>query len=203
MFKNINSLKVILSAGLMLSALMLGACGSAGDNTKQKKSYLYSDLTEEDFQTVDYVNTHSNYVFALFGEMKNGTVIQDVGDLYSESSDDAKVDSYGKYIDGLDGITVTQINLSKESDYDILGVKYGDTYKGAKEKLEGAGFAFIKETNYGKNFTYTTYSKNCVNIFVSTSIEEGVALEDQVIDSITVSVHLTNPSEADSNQNMY
>ena len=213
MKKNTNTMKTLMVGGILASGLMLGACNipslgngnsGSGQNTgnegKDKDSIYYSDLSDDDFELIDYVNTHSDYVFTLLGEMKNGSIMQDVGNLYGESSDDLLVDSYGVYLGEFDKVITTQINISDESDYNILGVHYGDTYKVAKEILENEGFECVKDTNYGKSFTYTSYEKGCVNIFVSSQISDGVALEDQEVTSITVSIPIEDLERESQNQ---
>lgn len=223
MIKNINTIRILLFGGILISGLMLGACnlipgnnvvnptggsgndainGTGNDTDKDDDSseITYSDLTEEDFELIEYVNTHSDYVFELLGEMENGHVLQEVGDLYNENSEDLLVSSYGVYLNEFDKVLITQINLSDESDYNILGVHIGDTYKDAKEILENEGFQCYDEVNYGKNNTYTSYAKGCVKIFVSSSISDDVALEDQEIYSITVSTPIKD-SDDGSGQN--
>ena len=222
MINKITSFRSLLFGGILLSGLMFGACQIVPNNTLQtpvideedgttsvedegasivrNSDIVITDISDKDYAIIDYVNTHSDCVFMLLGEMKNGKVMQDVGNLYGEESKDSLVKSYGEYLKEYDKKVVTQINLSEKSDYNILGVHYGDTYKDAKEKLENEGFELIDEASYGKGyFTRTTYSKGCVVIYVSTLISDDVILEDQVIESITAGVSIVDLERVNNN----
>lgn len=223
-----TAFRSLLFGGILLSGLMFGACQIIPNNPLPNNSLptpvideedeptavedegvsivrnsdiVITDITDKDYATIDYVNTHSDYVFLLLGEMKNGVVMQDVGNLYGEASNDSLVKSYAEHLDEYDKKVITQINLSEKSDYHILGVHCGDTYKDAKENLEKEGFELINDVSYGKSFTLSSYEKGCVHISVSTTISDDVILEDQVIKSITASVSLVDLERVDNNAN--
>ena len=121
-----TAFRSLLFGGIFLSGFMFGACQIIPNNNMpnntlptpvideedettpvedegvsivRNSDIVITDISDKDYAIVDYVNTHSDYVFILLGEMKNGEVMQDVGDLYGEASKDSLVKSYAENLE--------------------------------------------------------------------------------------------------------
>lgn len=148
-------------------------------NNDNNTSYnAYDDLaeiTEGDFETIDYVNEHS-----FFGSVKFMKKLGDDVDVvptspgesaYCEISNVGLVTAYGKYIPELQGkyLSIIEINNNDEKS-DILGVRNKDKYGDAVKKLEEQGFEFCldipnysvmyKKGRVAVEFNYFPYTNN-------------------------------------------
>ena len=104
--KNIN--RVILLVMLMALCVLLSACedkgsqstgntGESGTDNSNRTYIFYSEITNEDWKTIDFINKNSDYYFTLMEKMDENKCIQymDVGNLYGESSEGGEVDRQG------------------------------------------------------------------------------------------------------------
>lgn len=129
---------------LLAIALLLCSCGSNVDGENKKSAYdhegvTYSDLTEEDFATIDYVNQNSDMIFELMGEMQ--AVSDPMVGPHCEWEDGLETE--GAYEQAEGKIFRSYIRLERDNaGHHILGVHCEDNYKDAKAMLEKAGFVW-------------------------------------------------------------
>ena len=191
--------RFIFSAILLTLCSLLCSCGkSENENQKEARGYIYySEITAEDWDTIEYVNKNSNYPFTLMEKMDTTKCFQygDVPNLYGEASENSEVDTQGKKINSEDSIFRYNIILRNPSDYHILGVHQGDTYKDAKEAAEKAGFTWTSESEMYGDRTITLYSKGNVYIRVVTFNSKEDGMDSDEIDTIGVLVPIKDESE--------
>ena len=84
--------------------------------------------------------------------------------------------------------------LRDASDYHILGIHQGDTYKEAKDLSEAAGFEWSDESEMYGERTVTIYSKGNVKIRVVTFDTEEDGMDSDKIDTISVLVPIEDES---------
>ena len=203
--KNIN--RVILLVMLMALCVLLSACedkgsqstgntGESGTDNSNRTYIFYSEITNEDWKTIDFINKTSDYYFTLMEKMDENKCIQymDVGNLYGESSEGGEVDSQGIKIYSEEAIFRYMVILKNPSDYHILGIHQGDTYKEAKDSIEAAGFVWASEEGMYGERTVTIYSKGNIKIRVVTFNTEEDGLDSDKIDTISVVVPIEDES---------
>ena len=158
------------------------ACGMSDDN-----EITFSDLKSEDMEIIEYVNQNSNCGCKLLDvmEVKEKSAEAPYTELFG---DYGEVKSYGNYIKEEDSVIRTSINIIKSSEYDILGIRYGDKYKDARESLEKAGFVWIEEKPFGSNYTVSYFKKGIVVVdFENKNTKTGINDDSEVV-RICVSV---------------
>lgn len=170
--------------------------GKSTDDDNNRDYIFYSEMTDEDWKTIEFVNKNSDYYFTLMEKMDEHkcTQYQDVGNLYGESSEGGEVDSQGKKISSEDAIFRYMVILRGDSDYHILGIHQGDTYKEAKDLSEAAGFEWSDESEMYGERTVTIYSKGNVKIRVVTFDTEEDGMDSDKIDTISVLVPIEDES---------
>ncbi len=105
-----------------------------------------------------------------------------------KKSEGEEVDSQGKKISSEEAIFRYMVILRETSDYHILGIHQGDTYKEARDLSEGAGFVWSSESDMYGERTVTIYSKGNVKIRVVTFNTEEDDMDSDKIDTISVLV---------------
>ncbi len=166
-------------------------------DTDEDRDYIfYSEITDEDWETIGYVNENSDYYFTLMEKMDEESCIPfpDAVNLYGEENEDLNVDSQGVMISSEDAIFRYAIFLRDPSDYHILGIHQGDTYKEAKDLCEAAGFVWSGESPLYGERTETVYSKGNVQIRVDTFDTEEEGMDSDKIDSINVIILIVDES---------
>lgn len=173
---------------LLVMALFLCSCGS---NEKPKSAYdhegvKYSDLTEEDFATIDYVNQNSDMIFELMGEMQ--AVSDPMEGPHCEWEDGLECE--GAYVQAEGKIFRSYIRLkSGSSGHHILGIHCGEKYKNAKEKLEKAGFIWECDEFFNSYLNISCFSKGNVIVHLwvtSESPYEKDVLDDDLIQEVDI-----------------
>ena len=134
--------------------------GKSTDDDNNRDYIFYSEITDEDWETIEFVNKNSDYYFT--------------------SSEDA--------------IFRYMVILRDDSDYHILGIHQGDTYKKAKDLSEAAGFEWSDESEMYGERTVTIYSKGNVKIRVVTFDTEEDGMDSDKIDTINVLVPIEDES---------
>ena len=186
--------------GLALGILtLLFTVGCSAKELVNKRDYVYySEITAEDYETMEYVDKNSNYVFSMMDEMDTNDPFcfqyQDFGNLYGEKTEDGNVDSQGTKIDSQGAIFRYSIFLRDPSDYHILGVHPEDTYKEARETIENAGFTWKSDSPLYGDRTDTIFKKGNVGIRVTTYNTKEEGMDNDIIDSICVYVPLRDES---------
>lgn len=187
----VRKIKLIIS--ILCLGFIIGSCGKSSqtatevENTGEEESTIeFSDLTEEDFKIVDSVNNNSDYEFILLDEMNVTEKEPDAP--YTEETADGNVESYGFYVGEKHAVIRTQINLLGQSEYNILGIHNGDTYKEAIDKLEKEGFSLIESNPFGSDYTRTIFEKGVVKIRLRTKKINEESIDDDTIEIIGVSV---------------
>ena len=156
----------------------------------------YSEITDEDWETIDYVNENSDYYFTLMEKMDEDKCIEylDGAEQYGEKTEGGEVDSCGEKIYTKNAIFRYAIILRKPSDYHILGIHQGDTYAEARDLCEAAGFVWSSESPLYNERTETIYLKGNVHICVVTFNTEEEVMDGDKIDSIWVVIPLRDAS---------
>ena len=166
---------------LGIGVIFLISCG------KQKNEKIrYSELKEEDFNTIEYVNGNIDCGYKLLEEMD--ATEKSFEAPYTDISEYGDVKSYGVYNTEKNAAIRTAIDIKNESENTILGVKYGDIYKDARKKIEDAGFELEEEKTFNSDLTTITFKKGIVKICLQVKKEGETGIEDDVIEVIGVSV---------------
>lgn len=175
----INRISKLLMLGI--GAIFLMSCGS-----QETEKIRYSELSEEDLKTIEYVNENIDCGYKLL-EVMDATE-KSFEAPYTDISEYGDVKSYGVYNTEKNAAIRTAIDIKNESENTILGVKYGDIYKNAREKIEDAGFELEEEKPFNSDLTTITFKKGIVKICLQVKKEGETGIEDDVIETIGVSV---------------
>ncbi len=194
--RGIKMKKIGLAIGILT---LLFTVGCSAKELVNKRDYVYySEITAEDYETMEYVDKNSDYVFSMMDEMDTNDPFcgqyLDVGNLYGEKTEDGNVDSQGTKIDSQGAIFRYSIFLRDPSDYHILGVHPEDTYKEAREAIENAGFTWESDSPLYGDRTDTIFKKGNVGIRVTTYNTKEEGMDNDIIDSICVYVPLRDES---------
>jgi hypothetical protein len=190
------ALCVLLSACEDKNSQSTGTTEGSGAASSDREYIFYSEITNEDWETIDFINKNSDYYFTLMEKMDENkcTQFMDVGNLYGEESEGGEVDSQGKKISSEAAIFRYMVILRNPSDYHILGIHQGDTYKEAKDIIEAAGFVWSSESEMYGDRTDTIYSKGNIKIRVVTFNTEEDGMDSDKIDTISVVVPIEDDS---------
>jgi hypothetical protein len=173
---------VILLIFVFLLGIMMTGCG------KKDSKISYSKLKENDLETIDYINQNSDCYFKLLDEMNVTDKSPDAP--YTESSPGyGEITSYGVSVSGKDAPIVTEIYINnKPSEYNILGVCNGDTYKDARSELEAHGFKWDADESFNSYTTVSSFSKGTIKINLYTDSSESNNTDDNVVFKLGVIV---------------
>jgi len=177
-----------------------------GCGKKEIESVYYSELTAKDLELIDYINNNSDCYFKLLDEMGKNNPSEEVlayiklGHEESEPETN-NVTSMGDYVKAEDKYFVTSIVIKKPSNYHILGIHYGDTYKDAKDILKKEGFKCTFSAVY-PNYAYLVYSKGIVTVLLNVDKEDRNP--EKLIDTDTISeVQVNIAMEDESGVQLY
>jgi hypothetical protein len=174
-----------------LCIILLCSCKSA--NKKGVFDYdavTYADLTEQDFQTIDYINQNSNIGFEFMG------VMDDIDDpLVGPHTDFIQgIDCEGAYDTDEDKVFRNYIRYSQPiTGLNVLGITIGTKYCDAKEILENAGFTWDARETFNSNTNMSSFSKGNVVVRLDVSSESAYdtnILDDDEISQVTLSIRL-------------
>ena len=161
----------------------------------------YSELTSEDRELIDYINQNSACYFKLLDEMgikeSSEELKTAIRYTHSEIEPETKaVTSMGVYVKSKDELFVTYICVNKKSEYYILGIHYGDTYKEAKKTIENAGFKCVLNNVYS-NYALIEYTKGIVTITLEIdkqNLHSRKCDDDDKVSEISVSIAVVDES---------
>ena len=190
-----KSLICVLALIIVISSALFSACGKSNDD---EVSVSYSELKADDMEIIDSINQNLDCEFKLLEEM-NVDEKSAEGPYTEFSSGLGEVKSYGVFVSEKDAPIRTGIYIIKDSDYSIYGIKYGDTYKTAKELVEKSGFTLLKEEPFNSNTTSLTYSKGIAKIVMEIDYTNKNSFEDGSVSRIGVSLSI---GEADYNPSL-
>lgn len=150
----------------------------------------YAELTDQDFQTIDYINQNSDIYFKFMGVMHGiddptiGPHIELEQGIKCEGSydtDENKVfRNYIRFYQSIPG-------------RNVLGITIGTKYSDSKKALEDAGFEWYASQNFNNYENLSRFSKGNVIIILGVSSEspfEKNILDDDEISEIEIRIHL-------------
>ena len=177
----------VLALIILINSVLLSACGK--DNNEEV-SVLYSELKTDDMEIIDGINQNLDCEFKLLEEMNVDEKPYE-GPYAEFSSGLGEVKSYGVFISEKNAPIRTGIFIIKDSDYSILGIKYGEKYESAKELVEKAGFTLLKEEPFNSNTTSMTYSKGIAKVVMEIDYTNEKSFEDGKVSRIGVSLAIS------------
>ena len=163
------------------------------------------EITEEDFETIDYINANSHIGIEFMKELGDiDTNFNSDHDFsYHETSVEGLVIGTGYYIDELDGAYLSKVEINgNDLQSDIIGVKNGDVYKDAIKKLEEQGFNIYKEETIGNGLNQVYCNKGRVAIRFYYYTKKNIEKNDCTIDKLTVMLYSDKKTSSDSSRNI-
>lgn len=173
------------------------ACGKK----QEERVVQYSELSSEDRELIDYVNQNSNCYFKLLDEMaktqSSEEIKKEIRRTHTEIDFETKaVKSMGAYVKSEDKLFVTYICVNNETEYNILGIHYGDTYNEAIRKIENAGFKCVLNNVYS-NYALIKYNKGIVTVTLDIdkqNLHSRKCDDDDKVSEISVSIAVVDES---------
>ena len=164
--------------------------GVAFENSGEKDMIEYeSEITDEDWTTVEYVNRNSNigleFMKVLEGVEPNTN--PSLESSYSEHSNNGLVTGVGFFVPELDGMYLSKIEINNnDRESDILGVKNGDKYIDAVKKLEEQGFELYKEETINGDYTKAICKKGRIAVIFYYEAEKKKDVSTYTVRTVSV-----------------
>lgn len=157
------------------------------DEYDVNRTITYSEVTKEDLETIEYVYQNSDCVFKLLDEMVSPQIGEE-GPCFEIGGDNMEIECYGVRANEDGDLLRFSVTLMGASDYHILGVHNGETYRQARQKIEDAGFTWEEDRFFNSNTKWIIFTKGNVEVsfMAEESGEDGI--DDDVIDYIDVKI---------------
>ena len=130
------------------------------------------EVTDEDFETIKYVNENSNIGVEFKG----------------------LVTGKGYPVYGLDGIYLSRVEINNnDRESDILGVRNDDTYGDATAKLEEHGFNYLKTVSISSSYQEVIYNKGRVAVVFYITPKKKMDEKNYPIRSVALMLYSERP----------
>ncbi len=164
------------------------------------------EVTDEDFETIKYVNKNSNIGVEFMKSLGNIELDNNPSHdtSYVETSSDGLVTGKGYYVPEFDSVYLSMVEINNnDTESHILGVKNDDKYSDAVVKLEEHGFHYLKSVSISSSYEKVIYNKGRIAVVFYFTPDKKMDKNNCLIRSITMTLYSERPLSEKKNEPDY
>ena len=161
------------------------------------------EFTDEDLETVKYVNENSNTGLEFMKSLGNIELENNPShdSSYVENSTTGLVSGTGYYVDELNGVYLSKVEINNnDTESDILGVKNDDRYEDAVTKLEEHGFIYLKTIHISSSYEEVIFHKGRIAVVFYITPSKKMDEKNYPVRSVTLKLYSESPLSQKKNE---